>query len=132
MSVGETDISWQVLRRIVHEWAGTSAELAAVKSLAGGSINTTLELELQDGKKAVLKISPHRVDKAYAHEAYQLQLLRETGLPTPDVYQWKIGMLDDPFSYILIEHIDGMNLSDAKRACSAEQFDQQIKRRRRE
>jgi fructosamine-3-kinase len=123
MAIGEVDISWQVLRRIVQDWAGTSAELAEVKPLVGGCINTTLALMLQDGQKAVLKISPHRVDKAYAHEAYQLQILREAGLPTPEVYQWKIGSLDDPFSYILLEYVEGTNLSDAKHQCTPEQFD---------
>ena len=36
------DISWQVLRQIVHEWAGASADLAEVKSLEGGSVSNTI------------------------------------------------------------------------------------------
>src|ERR1700722_10244519 len=42
MSVQDSDISWQMLRRIVHDWMGSSAELAEVKPLTGGSIATTL------------------------------------------------------------------------------------------
>ena len=42
MPVQETDISWQVLRRIVHDWVGAAAELAEVKPLVGGCINTTV------------------------------------------------------------------------------------------
>ncbi len=40
----EGDISWQVLRRIVQEWGGTSAELSEVTHLDGGSISTTFTI----------------------------------------------------------------------------------------
>ena len=59
----DSDISWQMLRRIVHDWVGTSAELAEVKRLDGGCVNTTLALTTQAGDRAVLKISPHRVNR---------------------------------------------------------------------
>ena len=45
----EGDISWQLLRRIVQDWAGSSAELAEVTHLDGGSISTTLLLTTNDG-----------------------------------------------------------------------------------
>jgi fructosamine-3-kinase len=124
MSLHESDISWQVLRRIVQGWAGTAAELAEVKPLEGGMINTTLCLTLVDGQRAVLKISPHRVNREYQREAHQLDLLRSLGLPTPRVYRHEIGSLDDPHSYILMEFMDGIDLSAAKRQCSGECFDQ--------
>src|SRR5690348_10416517 len=104
MSMGEIDISWQALRRIVQEWAGTSAELSEFVPLHGGQINTTLELHLKDGCKAVVKVSPHRVDKSYEREAYQLTLLKSFGIPVPEVYSWRIGSLDDPVSHLLIEY----------------------------
>ena len=56
MSLQENDISWQVLRRIVHDWAGSAAELSEVKPLEGGCINTTLALMTKSGPRAVLKI----------------------------------------------------------------------------
>ncbi|HWP40350.1 MAG TPA: fructosamine kinase family protein [Tepidisphaeraceae bacterium] len=124
MSIHESDISWQVLRRIVQQWAGTSAELAEVKPLVGGMINTTLCLTLSDGQRVVLKISPHRVNRDYEREAHQLNLLRSLGIPTPRVYQLETGSLEDPHSLILMEYIDGVDLSEARRQCSAEQFDQ--------
>jgi fructosamine-3-kinase len=123
MSLHE-DISWQVLRRIVQNWAGTAAELAEVKPLEGGMINTTLCLTLADGQRAVLKISPHRVNRDYQREAHQLDFLRELGLPTPRVYQHAVGSLDDPHSYILMEFMEGIDLSAARRQCSWECFDQ--------
>ena len=49
MANQEGDISWQVLRRIVQEWDGTSAELSEVTPLDGGSISTTLLLTTADG-----------------------------------------------------------------------------------
>jgi fructosamine-3-kinase len=118
------DISWQLLRRIVQDWAGTTAELAEVIPLDGGCISTTLKLKLVDHTQAVLKISPHRVDRSYEEESYQLDQLREVGLPTPRVYAQHTGTLDEPFSYILLEFVAGVDLAAAKHRCLATEFDQ--------
>ena len=123
MPLQELDISWQVLRRIVHDWVGTAAELTEVKALVGGCINTTVALTTQDGAKAVLKISPHRVTRVFEEEAYQLNLLRDLGLPTPEVYACRVATLDDPHSYLLMQFLDGVNLNEARRQCTAEQYD---------
>lgn len=120
----EVEVSWQLLRQVVREWAGASAELEEVTPLAGGCINTTLALRTKEGEKAVLKITPHRVDLAYADEAHQLQVLREAGLPVPSVYRCKIGSLEEPFSYILLEFVEGMDLAAAKNCCSSDELDQ--------
>src|SRR5947208_5611648 len=118
------DISWPVLRRIVQEWAGTSAELAEVTPLDGGNISTTLLLTTNRGDKSVLKLSQHRVDRTYDREAYQLGLLRSLGLPVPQVFGWRIGTLDDPHSYLLMEFIDGVDLAHARKICDEAQFDE--------
>jgi fructosamine-3-kinase len=118
----EPDISWQVLRRIAQDWGGTSAEPAEITPLDGGCISTTVAIEFTDHRKAVLKISAHRVDRSYVNEAHQLKLLAEMGLPVPEVYAAKLGSLDDPFSYILMEYVDGVNLNQAKKICTPEQF----------
>src|SRR5579884_306618 len=120
----EVEVSWQMLRQIVQDWAGSSAELAEVTPMAGGCINTTLALTTRDGQRAVLKITPHRVDKAYADEAHQLRVLHEAGVPVPDVYVCRIGTLDRPFSFILMQFVEGVDLSAAKAACSADEYDQ--------
>jgi fructosamine-3-kinase len=117
------DISWQLLRRIAQDWAGESAELAEVKHLEGGVINTTVCLTLADGQRAVLKISPHRVNREYEREAHQLKLLRSFDIPAPQVYRLETGSLDAPHSFILMEFIDGVDLTEAKQRCSQEQFD---------
>jgi fructosamine-3-kinase len=119
----ELDISWQTLRRIAQDWGGQSAELSEVKPLDGGAINTTIALTLADGKKAVCKISAHRVDRNYLNEAHQLRLLAQAGVPVPQVYATKLGSLEDPFSYILMEYVDGVNLQQAKRQCTDSQYD---------
>ena len=124
MPVQETDISWQVLRRIVHQWAGAAAELAELKPLVGGCINTTVQLTLKDGKRAVLKISPHRVNRELFREAGQLTMLKGLGLPVPEVYAWHIATLDEPDSYLLMEFVEGVNLSAAKSQCTPQQYDQ--------
>ncbi|HVT87633.1 MAG TPA: fructosamine kinase family protein [Tepidisphaeraceae bacterium] len=123
MSFQESDISWQVLAGIIRDWAGSSAELGEVRRLEGGVINTTLGLTLKSGERAVLKISPHRINRDYQYEAYQLDLLRSLGLPTPQVYRMKIGTLEEPHSLILMQFMDGIDLAQAKTQCSAEQFD---------
>ena len=123
MAPHEVEVSWQSLREIVRDWAGSSAELDEVTPLAGGCINTTLCLRTKDDQKAVLKITPHRVDLAYADEAHQLQVLRDVGVPVPRIYASKTGDLDRPFSYLLMEFVEGVNLSAAKTSCSSDEFD---------
>lgn len=117
------DISWQELRRIVHQWAGASAELAEMKPLLGGSVNNTLMLSTEAGDRAVLKISPHRVTADYRREAHQLKLLRKLGVPTPEVYRYHVATLDDPNSYILMEYVEGFDLAQARELCSPDDFD---------
>jgi fructosamine-3-kinase len=119
----ELDISWQTLRRIAQDWGGAAAELSEVMPLDGGAISTTIVLKLADGRRAVCKISDHRVDRSYINEAHQLRLLAKAGMPTPEVYAAKLGSLDDPYSYILMEFVEGKNLQQARRACSDAQFD---------
>lgn len=123
MSVHGGDISWQTLRRIVHDWVGTSAELTEVKPLHGGSISSTVAITTQAGDRAVLKISPHRVDRSYIQETFQLNVLRTIGLPTPQVYACSTGSLDEPVSYLLMEFLDGMDLSAVKNHLTPDQFD---------
>jgi fructosamine-3-kinase len=119
----EIDISWEVLGRIVREWGSSSAQIAQVTPLEGGCISTAVAVELTDGRKAVCKISPHRVDRSYVNEAHQLKCMSDLGVAAPRVYAAKIGSLDDPFSYILMEFVEGVNLHQAKQRCSAEEFD---------
>lgn len=124
MSFQDSDISWQVLGRITKDWAGERAELAEVRALDGGVINTTLCLTLTDGQRAVLKISPHRVNRDYEREAHQLNLLHGMGIPTPCVYRHETGSLDNPNSFVLLEFMEGIDLSHAKQQCLEEHFDE--------
>jgi len=123
MALSEGDISWQILRQVVQDWAGADAELREFQTLDGGSISTTLALTLADGHRSVLKITPHRVDRGYADEAHQLKLMKECGLPVPEVYACQVGSLEKPFSYILMEYVEGVDLNAARSKCSPEQFD---------
>ncbi len=120
----EMDISWQVLRGIARRWGGEHAELAEATPLHGGCINTTIALTLADHRRAVLKITAHRVDRSYVNEAAQLRMMGRIGLPVPGVLDVRIGSLEEPFSYLLMEYVDGVNLNDARRHCSPAQYDQ--------
>ena len=120
----EVEVSWQVLRQIAREWAGSAAELEEVTPLAGGCINTTLALQARGNQKAVLKITPHRVDRAYADEEHQLELLREIGVPVPKIYLCNTGSLESPFSYLLMEFVEGVDLNAARAACTPGAFDE--------
>jgi fructosamine-3-kinase len=119
MTPHEVDVSWDYLRPILREWAGADAELDEVSPLYGGQINTTLKLTAADGRKCVLKITPHRVDRTYRDEAHQLNLLREVGIPVPEVYACKTGSLDSPFSYLLMEFVEGVDLAAACAQCGS-------------
>lgn len=123
MALQDPDISWAVLRQIVRDWAGSQAELDEVKRVDGGHIATTMVLHTSAGDRAVLKLTPHRVDRSYVDEAHQLSVLRRVGLPTPQVYRCEVGSLDSPFSFLLMEFRDGVDLAHAKQACTAEQYD---------
>jgi fructosamine-3-kinase len=120
---GQEDISWQVLRQIVRDWAGASAELAEVTPLHGGCVSTTLALTTKDNQKAVLKVTPHRVDRSFADEQVQLELMRELGLPVPRIYACQIGTLDKPVSYLLMEFVEGVELNTARAQCTPDEFD---------
>src|SRR5688572_17575230 len=123
MSSGALDISWQLLRDIVRDWAGGDAELDEVRPLHGGYVNTTVSLQCKDGARAVLKITPHRIDRAYEDEAAQLAMLRTAGVPVPDVHRCVTGTLDHPYSYLLMEFVEGVDLVEAKRCASADAYD---------
>lgn len=123
MSYGDGEIPWSLLRRIVQKWAGSSAELVEVTPLTGGSINTTLLLQLKDGQKAVIKVSVHRVNLEFEREAHQLNLLSNIGIPTPTVIDFHVGSLDNPNSYLLLEYVEGVDLNHAKHNCSPDQAD---------
>jgi len=120
----EVEVSWPQLRQIVLEWAGPEIELDEVMPLYGGAINTTLLLKTKCDKKCVLKITPHRVDRSYEDEAQQLALLGEAGVPIPKIYHLQTGSLEKPFSYLLMEFVEGVELNAAKSQCTPEQFDQ--------
>lgn len=98
-------------------------ELTGVRPLEGGSMSTTLCLSLKDRKNVVLKIAPHRVVPEYEQEAYQLNYLRDLGLPTPKVHVCQVASLDFPHSYILMQHMDGIPLAQAKQDLTADEFD---------
>jgi fructosamine-3-kinase len=121
MTPHEVDVSWEYLRPILREWAGADAELDEVAPLHGGQINTTLKLTAVDGSRCVLKITPHRIDRSYRDEAYQLDLLRQVGIPVPKVYTVKTGSLDSPFSYLLMEFVEGVDLSAACTQCGSDE-----------
>lgn len=121
---GGDEISWKALGRIVCQWAGDPTELTEVIPLAGGSINNTLLLVTGDHRKAVLKITPHRVDRELANEAYQLHLLREFELPVPKIYLAHTGSLEDPNTYLLIEYVEGITLAAAKKRVAESEYDQ--------
>jgi fructosamine-3-kinase len=123
MSVADSDVSWTTLRRIVRRWAGPEAELEEVAHLHGGAVSATMRLTLRDGKKAVAKVAVHRVDRSLEREAKQLELLRGIGIPTPQVYDFRLANLDEPDSYLLMEFCDGVDLAVAKESCSADEYE---------
>ncbi len=118
----ENDVSWQVLRRILQQWAGSSAELQEVRTLGGGSIYNTLLLTARDGLTAVLKLSSHRVNREVEREAHQLKTLGALGLPVPKVHEYHLATLDCPHSWLLLEYIDAMDLHEVRDAITPQEY----------
>jgi fructosamine-3-kinase len=122
MSSPASEVDWQMLRDITGHWTGSGDDLAAVCPLLGGCINITLKLTTRGGDHAVLKITPHRIDRHYESEAFHLDHLRSLGLPTPKVLRQHTGTLEEPFSYLLMEFIPGVDLDQAIRQCDSHSF----------
>lgn len=116
------DVSWPVLGRIVTDWLGESVELTGVKSLHGGSMSTTLLLQLKRREPVVLKIAPHVVVHQYQQEAYQLNMLRDLGLPCPEVYACKLADLEHPNSYLLMQHMPGESLASVRSSLNEDEL----------
>jgi fructosamine-3-kinase len=45
-------------------------------------------------------------------------------VPVPEVYACRLGTLDAPHSYILMQHVDGVNLTEARKLCTPAEYDQ--------
>lgn len=116
------DVSWTLLRRIVRDWLGESVDLTGVRPLHGGSMSTTLLLKLKGRDPVVLKIAPHMVVHQYEEEAYQLNLLNDWGLPVPEVLACKVGSLDDPHSFLLMQNMPGIPLAVARESLTEDEF----------
>lgn len=109
----QDDVSWKMVEQVVRDWLGPSASLVELCFLAGGMVNTTVRIKTRTGERAVLKISPHRVNHSHEREARELALLSELGLPVPQVLATRTASIDYPHSYLLIDFVDGMTLRDA-------------------
>jgi fructosamine-3-kinase len=118
----QDDVSWKMVEQVVRDWLGPSAHLSELCFLAGGMVNTTVRVKTDCGRRAVLKISPHRVNHAHEREARELALLEEIGVPVPRVLATKTASIEYAHSYLLIDFIDGMTLRDAQPLCSEEQW----------
>ena len=117
------EISWSLLQGILKDWLGRSVELEGVKSLHGGSMSTTLLLDIKGRRPVVIKIAPHMVMHQYEHEAYQLNLLRDWGLSVPQVYACRVATLDEPHSYLLMQQMPGRSLADVRESLSPGDLD---------
>ncbi|HEX8341115.1 MAG TPA: fructosamine kinase family protein [Tepidisphaeraceae bacterium] len=119
---GGDDISWAELCRIAGQWAGGSAGLREIVPLQGGSTSNTLLFKMADGKRAVCKVTPHRVDRTVLGEAHQLSVLEAFGVPVPQVYAAQLASLDQPNSFLLMEFMDGVTLAQARRQATPAAF----------
>jgi len=117
------DVSWPLVERIAKDCFGSAATLDELCFLAGGLVNTTVCLRLTDGTRAVLKVSPHRVNHAHEREARELALLGEAGLPVPKVHCARTASLAEPHSYVMMEWVDAATLREARPRMTAAALD---------
>lgn len=115
-------VSWPVAERIVKGWLGPSAKLDELSLLTGGVVNTTVAVRA-DGRRAVLKISQHRVNREYEREAADLRRLRILDIPVPEIYDSRTGSLEDPNSFLLIEYVEGTSLRELMKSGEASKLD---------
>jgi len=114
----EMDISWQVLRQIVRHWADRRRRLAEARPLDGGAISTTVALELADHQKAVAKSPKTASTAATSTKPINSNSSTAWEFPSQKSSKPRSASLEEPFSYILMEFIDGINLSEAKKTCT--------------
>lgn len=117
------DVSWKMVEQVVRDWLGPAAHLTELCFLAGGIVNTTVRIKASTGDRAVLKISPHRVNHSHEREARELAMLGEAGVPVPKVLASRTGSFEYPHSYLLIDFVDGMTLRDAHQHLTSDQWD---------
>ena len=112
MSDQAPDALWEIVERVIRDWAGASTRLDRLCPLAGGLVSTTLLVHPHNNRPAVVKLSSHRVNQDHAREAAGLRRLAEIGLPVPRVLAHRTASLDFPHSYLIVEHVDAESLRD--------------------
>jgi len=126
------DLSWPLLSQIVRDWSGSDCQLKQVQRLSGGVVSNTALLDLNNGLKVVLKVSPHRVDLKLEREAKQLKLLQELGIPTARVHKHHTGSLASPHSFLILEFVPHPSLSQLRKDVPSpdmgEHFDAELAR----
>ncbi len=116
-------VSWRFIESIVQHWRGSDARLTEMCLLTGGLVNQTLSVKLKDQASAVIKVSDHRVNLNLAREARELARLGSLGIPVPEVYDVQTASLEQPHSFLVMQHVPGVSFRELRPKLSPDHLD---------
>ena len=105
---------------VLKRWLKNNVRCESIAPLDGGMINTVFRLDFdRSPNSTVIKMNRERDSSVLKSEHRRLDYLRNrTNLPVPETYDTGYGDDDTPFSYLLLETLPGVNLSNARTAIS--------------
>jgi fructosamine-3-kinase len=101
--------------RIVSAWLGEERAVKRVTRLTGGCVHTVLEAEFEgDESPVVLKVShqPHDPSIQAEHDVLGY-FRRHTEFPVPEPYACDVSGELVPYSWLVMERLQGRHLADA-------------------
>lgn len=100
---------------VLTRWLGGDVHCRLIEPLTGGMINSALRLTFDRSPgTAVVKLSAEPDNDGLRKEQTRIDYLRaNTQLPVPRAYGFAAASPEIPFSYLLLETIPGVNLTQA-------------------
>ena len=98
---------------VLSRWLGSAVRCSRIEPLKGGMINTALRLTFDRAPStAVIKLNMDQDSPVLQSERMRLDYLKtHTQLPIPRVYQYAAADQTIPYSYLLLETIPGVNMT---------------------
>ena len=122
--------STDTIRKMVNKFFAP-LELKDYRELTEGYFNIAYEVELSDGKKAVLKIAPSKEVKVMTYEknimyseVQAMRIVRENcNVPVAEIYGYDDSCTICKSPYFFMEKLNGESLYSIKETLTAEQID---------
>ena len=101
---------------LLSQWRGSTVDCSDIAPLQGGICSAVFRLGFDRAPHwAVVKLRPAAEDDPLPRERVRLDYLREhTSVPCPKVYLQDDSLSIVPYSFLLVEHLPGVNLESAR------------------